>query len=125
MVISVESKIKNILSILRYLNFEPKSPKSLTSATLTTLGELIITISIKGVVTDDDLKWIRDYCNDITHFWETMPVWLRKALSRLKVSATFSARGLSQRYTENKINGIVTAYSELVSSFIRVYKKEA
>ena len=78
MVVNLRSEIKDIIPILKNLNFQPKSPKSLTNATLITLGDLIKRISIKGVVTDDDLKWIRQYCYNISHFWIIMPPWLRE-----------------------------------------------
>ena len=126
MVVSVESNIKKIITILEYLNFKPRSPESSTAATLSTLGDLIISISIKGVVTDDDLKWIRDYCGDIKHFWITMPSWLRKALSRLNGSAKFNVADLNNvDNMKTRIREIENAYIGLAEPFIGVYQRVA
>lgn len=124
MVIILKSEIKNVISILKGLKFVKKSPESLTNATLITLGEKIFHIAQIGVVTDDDLKWIRDYCYDIGTFWGTKPSWLRKYLSKLSSSANFKAHGLSQTDTEIKITNIVWAYKELTNWFIGVYLKQ-
>lgn len=124
--VNLISDIKDIISILKNLNFQPKSPESLTTATLITLGDLIKRISIKGVVTDDDLKWIRQYCDKIRHFWITMPPWLRKALSRLSESANFNTINLNNiNREENRIIEIENAYIELTKVFIGVYEKQA
>ena len=126
MVTHVESKIKEIISILRYLRFEPKSPESSTTATLITLGDLIRRISIRGVVTDDDLKWIRGYCSDIKHFWITMPPWLRKSLNRSSLSAKFNVTDLNNVDSmEKRIQEIENAYIGLAEPFIGVYQKQA
>lgn len=124
MVVSVKSKIKDIISILEYLNLKPKSPESSTAAALITLGDLIKRISIKGVVNDSDLKWIRGYCGDIGHFWIIMPLWLRRSLSRLSVSAKFNINDLNNLDSiEKRIQEIENAYIELAGLFIGVYKR--
>lgn len=124
MVVSLRSEISEIVYFLRGLKFEEKKPESLTNATLITLGYKINYISIRGVLTNDDIKWIRKYCNDINHFWIKMPSWLRKAVGKLSSSAGFTAN-LNERAMKSRIIGIVMAYKELTNLFIGVYQRAA
>lgn len=120
-------KIKDILENLENLNFKPKGPESLTNATLITLGAKIKTISDRGVVSDDDLKWIRGYCNDIRHFWVNPPKWLRIGLNKLSSSASFNAIEVKKYVSEEKvkIEEIKYSYIRLAENFIGIYHRVA
>jgi len=114
-------EIESVIKILKGFNLEHKSPEALTNAALITIGDKIKKAVIKGEINDDDLNWIKDYCNDIKYFWREVPTWLRKNLNNLSSSAKFNARGLSQTTQEAKLNKMVWAYKELTMWFIGVY----